>query len=166
MEKDEIQEISQWASQPRENVWRKWLALLRGKPGVTEHDLLAYKPHIPSVCEPLFGRRVKVEGSHQSVAVRPSLKRRIKIYNEALDVIREFRQVDDLLRLGVFRREVTQIAGLKEIDEPFYDLVVRERDRITPQQLRKLAQRMPTNSAIQRALFELGEEKNIPLAAD
>jgi hypothetical protein len=164
--KEEIQEISQWASQPRENVWRKWLALLRGKPGVTEHDLLAYKPHIPLVCEPLFGRRIKMGGSNALVAVRPSLKRRIKIYSEALDIIREFCQVDDLLRLGVFRREVTQIAGLEEIDRPFYELVLRDMHRITPQQLRRLSQRMPTGSAIQKALVELGEGRSLPLAAE
>ncbi|MBY0472875.1 hypothetical protein K2Q00_01140 [Patescibacteria group bacterium] len=164
--------IAYWASQPRVNVWRKWLWLLRGKPGVTEQQLLEFKPNISLVCEPLFGRRVKTMDGTRMLTVRPSIRRgkrsRIKIYLEALDIVREFNQVEDLMRLGVFRREVTQIAGLEEIDRPFYDLVMRELQRrtISPQQVRKLAQRMPTGSAIQRALLELGEDKDLLLAAE
>lgn len=176
MDKEEINRIFQWASQPRENVWRKWLELLVGKPKpnprpgeslvYAAQDLLEYKPHIATVCEPLFGRRIKAQGTNALITVRPSLGRRIKIYSEALDVVREFNQIDDLLRLGVFRREVTQVAGLEVIDRPFYEMVVRELHRISPSQLRKLAQRMPTGSAIQYALTALGDQKILPLAAE
>jgi len=164
LDKEEILAISRWASQPRENVWRNWLKLLRGKPGVTEQQLLEFKPNISLVCEPLFGRRVK--GSLGMVSVRPSLTRRVKIYLEALDIVREFNQLDDLMRLGVFRREVTSIAGLKEIDQPFYSLVEREFHRLSACQLKKLAERMPLGSAIQQALYRLEESKTLLLAAE
>ena len=67
MTKEEIHEMWKWASQPRESVWRLWIALLYGKPGVTDEQLLEFKPQISLLCQPLLGRLVKdKEGRHRN----------------------------------------------------------------------------------------------------
>lgn len=172
-QEEEIEQVWRQARQPREGSWRFWLKLLVGKPKpkpeeglLTVQDLLEYKPHIALLCEPMFGRTVR--GTHGPMNVRPSLELRINLYLEALDIIREFNQVDDLLRLGVFRREVTRVAGLEVIDRPFYELVLhlQVRRKLSSKQIKKLAERMPKDSALQEALFALNDVRDLPLAAD
>lgn len=162
MDQKEIHEIWIWASRPLEHSWRNWVKLLRGKPGVTEDDLQAYRPSLNVVLEPLLGRQLiqkaTVKGEKdKTFCILPKMKRRIKLYRHGLDIAREFGQVADLLKLAEFRRQVTNIGGLEIIDRPYYEMV-KANTKLSKEDLAKIIQRMPPRSALKAALEGLLKE--------
>lgn len=168
MDQKEIHEIWMWASQPLENSWRNWVALLRGKPGVTEEDLLRYKPSLNVVLEPLLGRQVVQKATKEGekdkfFCILPLPKERVRIYKLGLDIACEFGQVEDLLKLAEYRRQVTNVGGLEEIDRPYYEMM-KANTKISKEVLAKIIQRMPPRSALKAALVVLLEEPLQPLA--
>lgn len=162
MTKEEIEVIWRWARQPRESVWRNWIALLHGKPGVTEEKLKEFKPQISLVCEPLFGRLVwrgRKRKLRKPKLVYPSKEQSICTYHEGVDIIRAFGEPTDFLRLAVYRRQVS-LEEIQEIDVPFFALVLREEKALSMRTLRKLIVRMPDNSWIYNRLTDLVRCKN------
>lgn len=165
---DTIHDIWKIASQPRENSWRFWYELLHKRCGIPPEQLLEYKPSIDVICEPMFGRMVRLEGGGQ-VRVLPPLRGhtgRISMYLECLDIIWKFRQPNDIMRLAVYRRQVSHRAGLAVIDQPFFALVERDMRRLSKEQREDLAQRMPPDSEIQRALVSLCSPHLLAMAAE
>jgi hypothetical protein len=167
-----IDSIARLASQPRENSWEFWLRLYRDKLGMKVDDFLHCKPNIDIICESLFGRQVQDKETGDVCVVYLTLERCVEVYLKALKVVWDFHQLNDLFRLAVYRRQVTAhnnptgAGDHEEIDNLFYKLVVYRFPNLDAKQLHALAGRMPERSAIQQALIALGEQRNLPLAAE
>lgn len=114
-----------------------------------------WRPTINAICEPLLGssqryeeKGVAGEGSKiRSIAVYPTLDRCLRIYREALHVVRVYRKQEDLLMLAVYRRQVT-VEGDIWLDEPFIELA--DTLGLSRDSWAALAARMPKRSRIRR----------------
>lgn len=162
MTKEEINSIYEWACQPVQNSWRKWVALLSSK-GVSDDALLQYKPSIRVVCEPMLGSVRIVDGVETAVYI--SRERAIILFQEALDIVRAFDQVRDLLTLASYRCQIDMhnIAYVPEIDGELYELTKRLFPRMSYKQLERIELRMPVDSYIRDAIKILRHRKEASL---
>ncbi len=167
MTKEEIKLIQEEASQPLQNSWRFWVALLSSK-GVSDDALLEYKPSIRVVCEPMLGYTRMVDGTERAVYI--SRECATDLFQEALDIVRAFGQISDLLTLASYRCQIDMddIVNVPEVDEELYELTKRHFQRMTSKQLERMEVRMPEGSQIRVAIMLLRHRKDrcaLPRAA-
>lgn len=157
MNKEEIKLIQEWASQPVQNSWRHWVALLCK--GVDDDAPLEYRPSIRVVCEPMLGYTRMVDGVQTAVYI--SRERAIILFQEALDIVRAFGQVSDLLKLASYRCQIDidDTGNIPEIDDEFYELTRRHYQDMSVAQLERIELRMPVGSQIRFAVEVLRSKK-------
>ncbi len=159
------EEIVRWASQPSVQNWRKWVRLLLPlstpeKP-ITIDDLREYKPPIDLLCGSLLGRMMVVgEGdAKRRINVLPSLKGRIRIFLKGVAVVKTFRDPNDLMRLMVLRRQVTNIGGCPRVDRSLYALIENYFPNLSPGMIREIAHRMPPLAPMKQAILALASRR-------
>lgn len=133
--------------------------------------LVRYKPSIHPICEPLFGCTVDVRDQYKrlvrSYVVFPSLTRRVELYRQALGIVAAFRVATDLFELAQYRRQVTNVIGVPEIDEPFMQLVIKADPAFSAEELLQLSERMPCRSSVRdylKAASVVKQPKQAPVS--
>ena len=153
-------ELIEWAQQPRQQVWRKWVRLLTVKIAtpLSVEDIREYKPSIDIECEPLFGQMVQTPEGR--VNKRPPLAVSARIFLRGIAIVKTFRDKNDLMRLAVYRREVTDMRGHARVDRSFYRLVEAYFPELEPAIILELSDRMPPRSQIKEQLIALARRRN------
>lgn len=110
--------------------------------------LYRHKPSVNHICEPLLGTSLRNEKGKIIGVKYPTLAERLKIYREGIEVVRVFKDYDDLVTLAMYRRQVTRRGGI-HIDLLFFNLAC---DAHFPQTTwAMLAERMPDRAPIYQA---------------
>jgi hypothetical protein len=118
-----------------------------------------WHPTINAICEPLLGSSQHYEqksedGSDIKIrffAVYPQMDRRLRIYREALHLVRVYRRAADLLMLAVYRRQVTEEGDIW-LDDQFIELA--DGFSLSRDSWAALAERMPKRSKIRRTCLK------------
>ena len=155
---DEVAKINatwEWAQQPVRHTWRRWFELLHVQEKVPPAELHSYKPSLVIVCDDLMGKLVMVDGVKRNRL--PSMKRRIKIFEDAIEITCTFEAYRDIATLAGYRRQVTNQGGITALDIKFFRLVLQAKDALTPGEIRNIAERMPPRAAIRSSLFLYAE---------
>ena len=127
-----------------------------------------WKPSVYKVLDALHGTRGRMldelywyqvggEKFPRYEVERPSMQERKSRFLQALGIVYAFRSWADLVPIAVYRRQVTNVGGVHEIDQPFYLLMmeaVRER-YFRPKEIAYIAERMPPCSAVRRMVLGL-----------
>lgn len=95
-----------------------------------------------------MGKKVTYKGPKggEIIVTRlPTLSERKKIFSEGLELIQMFGAYSELLELAGYRRQVTNVAPVPEIDEPFLQLVRTAFDKglISTDEIKMILERMP-----------------------
>ena len=139
-----------WNEEP--GIWY----VRQGAGGNKPAAMYRWHPTINAICEPLLGASVRVREEEVIDGVTqvkeiiigvdyPRKIRRLRLFKEALDVVRIFRNQEDLFTLAVYRRQVTK-TGNMHLDPAFIELA--ETFDLLAEDWRKLAERMPRRSRI------------------
>lgn len=151
-----------------DTVWE--LVPARDREGGMRWEYVPRKPSVYKYLEPLHGYRGQILPKEQWYYVakhpgekdwpryaveRPPLAERVKRYRQALGIVYAFSAWEDLVPLVVFRRQVTNVGGILEIDHPLYLLIWLAREAYRPIEIRYFAERMPPRSNVRGMLYAL-----------
>lgn len=131
-----------------------------------------FKPSIDLICEPLLVWVVETE-----VNRKPLTEKRARVFLRGLAVVKTFLDKEDLMRLVVYRRQVTGRRGHVRVDRSLFKVIESYFPSnpslplyLTPEFIRRLSVRMPPQSQIREQLLALARrrEKDVAqlLAAD
>lgn len=162
-------------SQPRQYSWRKWVWLLKKSREIkrskmeptyeplSTKDFLEFKPSIDLICEPLLIWVVETPENR-----KPLTEKRARVFLHGLAVVRTFLDRNDLMRLLVYRKQVTGKRGHARVDRSLYRVITTCFPDLPPDSLLELSERMPPRSQIKeqlQALARKGEKKVAELLA-
>ncbi len=116
-------------------------------------EFAAWKPSIHALLDPLHGYRGELPGNNYFAVIRPPIVERIRRYRQALGVVHEFSAWEDLIPISVYRRQITNVGGLIEVDMPFFLLVQKALPCLRPTEVLYLAERMPPRSNVRGMLL-------------
>lgn len=124
-----------------------------------------FKPSIDLICEPLLVWVVETE-----VNRKPLTEKRARVFLRGLAVVKTFLDKEDLMRLVVYRRQVTGRRGHSRVDRSLFKVIESNFPDLPPEFVRRLSVRMPPQSQIREQLLALARrrEKDVAqlLAAD
>lgn len=128
-------------------------------------NLREFKPSVDIICESLLTWVIETE-----VNRKPLMEKRARVFLRGLAVVKTFLDKEDLMRLVVYRRQVTGRRGHVRVDRSLFKVIESYFSDLTPDFIRKLSERMPPQSQIREQLLGLARrrEKNAVelLAAD
>ena len=166
MQKKKIVEPPSPLSQPSQYSWRKWVWLLhtsreikRSKMEPTYmplpiENLREFKPSIDLICESLLNWVIETE-----VNRKPLTEKRARVFLKGLAVVKTYLDKEDLMRLVVYRKQVTGRRGHVRVDRSLFRVIESYFPALTPDFIRKLSLRMPPQSQIREQLLGLARRR-------
>jgi hypothetical protein len=146
---------------PRRPSWDldggKWYVEQGVPPNGMASQMKRFKPTINSICDELMGTTLHESYEEDGklkwriCGVRyPEPSRQFELYREGIELVRVFKEKDDLICLAGYRRQVTE-PGDYHMDVLFFNLGVEL--GLTREEWKNLHERMPEGSWVQGACY-------------
>lgn len=104
-------------------------------------------PDIRTMCAPLMGISIEVDGKRQLKELSP--EDRLACYTRAFRVLERWRVRKDLFRLALYRRQLAEQYNLT-VDSLFMDVALSMQPALSAREWRDLSVRMPEDSGIRK----------------
>ena len=90
---------------------------------------------------------------------KPLREQRARVFLKGLAVVKTFLDKEDLMRLVVYRKQVTGRWGHVRVDRSLFKVIESRFPNLTPDFIRKLSLRMPERSQIKEQLEALARRR-------